>query len=283
MNQLLIETKYLIKMHNLKPTHIAGQNFLICEDVLEKIIKSSGVGKGDYVLEIGPGLGILTKQLVTRATKVLAVEYDQSVLPVLATLQLALDYLEIVNNDILGIKNMDLVTQLGNDIYRVIANIPYHITSRILRKFLSYEPKPRDLWLLVQKEVAERITAKPGNLSRLGISVQFYGQPEIIDIVGKECFHPQPKVDSAILSIKLHHQYFDSLQQFKITEKQFWSVVNGGFVGKRKTLINNLTNSLHLDKEQVTEKIVRMKLNENIRAQELTIDEWIELASILVL
>jgi len=158
---------------------------------------------------------------------------------------------------------------IGERSYKVVANIPYHITSKILELFLSRENKPETMVLLVQKEVAERICAKPGEMSVLAISVQLYGQPEIVDIVPKESFFPSPKVDSAILKVD-RIQAIDTI----LNEKDFFRCVHIGFAAKRKTLVNNLMAGIGLERQEVVDIIKSIGLKETVRAQELSIEEW---------
>ena len=279
-NRLLEETEYLLRENNIRPGFVAGQNFLICGDVLDDIITAGAIDKKDNVLEIGPGLGVLTSQLIKKANKVLAIEYDKQLIPLLNKFVKINDNLELINDDILNMSNEDIADKLNNE-FRVIANIPYQITAKIIKKFLNFEPKPTSLILLVQKEVAERIVAGPGNLSKLAISVQFYAKAEIIRVVSKTCFWPEPKVDSAVIKIILDSHYLNLLDKKGVDEKKVWSLIRGGYAGKRKTLANNLSNSLHLDKNIIIEMLKSVNLDKNVRAQELSIDNWITLTQSL--
>jgi len=196
------EIKNLTRQYGIKPSKSKGQNFLIDENILTKIVGAAELKKTDYVLEIGPGLGVLTKELTQIAKKVLSVELDKSLVFFLKKNFKENKNLEILESDILKIKNIDITKTLGSKDYKLVANLPYNITKPIFRKFLSYEPKPSQIIVLVQKEVGQKIVAKDKKESVLSLSVKFYGQPEIIDYVPKESFYPQPKVDSAILKIK---------------------------------------------------------------------------------
>ena len=279
-NQLLEQTKYILKANGIKPGFVAGQNFLICADVLGAIIEAANIKKTDNILEIGPGLGVMTTELVSRAGKVLAVEYDRDLIPLIERIKDVNNNLELINDDILRVKNESIADVL-TDKYRVVANIPYQITSKIIKKFLTFDPKPDSLILLVQKEVAERMVEGPGKLSKLAISVQFYGKVRIVTLVPNTCFWPQPKVDSAVIQITIDDKYLKLIKKKGINEKKFWSVVKGGFVGKRKTLANNLSNSLHMDRDKVIQTIESLNLSKNIRAQELSIEQWIELTKVI--
>ena len=214
-----------LKLNGLYTKHSLGQNFLVDREVLEKIVETAEIAPDDLVIEIGPGVGTLTVELVKKAGKIIAVEMDDklaellgqlfhcSIVPLLGSKDNRAtcpsgrrveqsSNLEIINADILKLN----ISELTKDCpaYKVVANIPYYITSKILQLFLTLENKPESITLLVQKEVAERICAKPGHLSVLAISVQAYGEPEIISVVPKESFFPAPAVDSAIIRIKTH-------------------------------------------------------------------------------
>lgn len=262
-----------------------SQNFLIDKNALDKIVESAQIKKDDLIVEIGPGLGTLTQELIKKAGKVIAIEKDEKLAKLLlrqlsnsATKQLSNNY-KLVNSDIL---NVNLNELLGAKKYKVVANIPYAITSKIIQLFLTAEKKPDLIVMLVQKEVAERICAKPGDMSVLAISVQLYGQPEIVDIVTKESFFPSPKVDSAILRIVIASETKQSfpldrhatLAMTKEEEKEFFRCVNIGFSSKRKKLINNLSAGYHLDRKIVSDIMKKSEINEGARAQELKIEDW---------
>ena len=269
---LIDQTKYLIKKTGLKPDKLKGQNFCVDSGIIQEMVKTAQVSKKDTVLEVGPGFGFLTTELVKRAGKVIAVELDRKLVKVLRQLEKASDNLEVVEGDILKIK--DLKIKRLKD-YKIVANLPYSITSAFLKKFLTSENKPKSMTLLIQKEVAERICAKPGQMSLLSISVQLYSQPKIIKIVSSKSFEPVPKVESAILQI-------DRISEFpyksQVLEKEFWQVIRAGFCSKRKTLENNLASSFHQSKEEIREILKKCGLKPMVRAQELSISNWVKLA-----
>jgi len=268
----LTNKDYLIqhlKQHGLWAKKSLGQNFLVDKEVLDKIIEAAELSKNDTVLEIGPGAGALTEELVNNAGKVIAIEKDERLA---GALELRIknselsDNIEIVVGDAL---DFDTKKPMPNA-YKLVANIPYYITSKILEKYLSAENKPEMIVLLVQKEVAERICAKPGNLSLLAISVQYYGEPEIVDIVPKESFFPVPEVDSAIIKIRIKNKEL----RIKQDEKEFFKVVKAGFRARRKTLFNNLKSGISLNSGQIEGLLDKMNISRNARAQELTIKQW---------
>lgn len=282
MRDLKAETKQLLKQYKITPGDISGQNFLIDVHVLDSIISTANIQPTDNVLEIGPGLGTLTTELTQRAQQVVSVEFDRQLMPLLSKLETMHQNLQLVQQDILQISNQQLANYFKTDKYRVIANIPYHITSKIIRKFLTELPKPTDMVLMIQQEVAERIVARPGEMSLLAVSVQLYAQAEIVRRVDKSSFWPQPEVNSAIIHIQLTDKYLQQLQQLQLTHKNFWSVVRAGFAAKRKTLINNLSSSFKLDKQVVTQILSELDLSATVRAQELSIDEWMQLTQRLL-
>lgn len=263
------ELKYFLNKTGLNPTRLKGQNFCIDAKVIEDMVKTANLGRRETVLEVGPGFGFLTVELLKKAKKVVAVELERVLAKVLQKLEKIHHNLEVVNANILDFE------MKGR--YKIVANLPYQITSAFLRKFLTAGNKPDSMTLLVQKEVAERICTQAGQMNLLAISVQLYGQPEYIRTVSAKSFWPEPKVNSAVLQIK----EINDFPFADITEKRFWQVVKSGFCAKRKTLANNLANSLHLKREEVVEKLKAVGLNERVRAQELSLEEWHELVKVL--
>lgn len=277
---ILQQVKLICKTQNIRPERNKGQNFLINLDVIDKIIKASGVTKNDMVLEVGPGLGILTEKLVAQAKKVVSVELDKKLFDFLQVKFLATDNLELVNEDILKTTLTDLSLQEGK--YKIVANLPYNITSIFLRGFMSGVSRPSDMTLLLQKEVAQRICAGKGGSSLLSISIQLYGQPEIIDYVSQKDFYPSPEVDSAILKIS----NIKSKQQVDkflagISQEDFWRIVRISFSAKRKQLQNNLSAGLKIPAEDVKKLLKKANFNPQARAQNLDVNDYIALTGIL--
>src|SRR3989338_4845683 len=233
------------------PTKL-GQNFLVNKDIAKKIVEAAELKPDDVVLEIGPGKGILTEELAKKAGKVIAVEIDGNLVEILENKFKNKKNVEIIKGDVLQLTtyNLQLTT------YKIVANLPYYITSPVIRKFLESENPPSKMILMLQKEVAERIVASSGKKSILAVSVQYYAQPQVIFNVPRENFDPAPEVDSAVIHIK-------TLKQENI---------------KTKTLINNLANSFHLEKKEVEEKLKRVGISSRTRAQELSVKDWKKLA-----
>lgn len=270
-----------------------GQNFLVDDKVLAKIVAAAELKSSDTVVEIGPGLGVLTEELAKRAGKVIAIEKDEKLCNLLiqklkgkVSPYKITNLSKLQNYEITNVKNVEILNQDAFDFeanslkleansYKVVANIPYNITSLIIRKFLEEEHQPELMVLMVQKEVAERITAKPGEMSLLSVAVQFYADAEIVDIVKNSSFFPVPKVDSAIIRLKIKDV------KLKIKEKEFFRIVKFGFVARRKTLENNLAAGLHISKPQASDIIKKAGLGEKIRAQDLAVEDWLELNKIV--
>jgi len=253
-----------------RPSRRLGQNFLIDERVLRKIIEAAELSKNDTVLEIGPGIGNLTLELAKKVKKVIATEKDLNLVRILNTELRTknIKNVKVINKDIL---KLEPKTSNLKPNYKVVANIPYYLTSPLIRKFLETENPPKEMVLMVQKEVAKRICANPPNMSLLAISVQFYAKPEIIYFVSKESFWPSPKVDSAIIKIsKIKNQ------KLKISDL-FFKIVKAGFSQPRKQLINNLAKGLNFDKKKVEAWLLKNNIKPSQRAETLTIEDWLKL------
>uniref|UniRef100_A0A7C4M629 Ribosomal RNA small subunit methyltransferase A n=1 Tax=candidate division CPR3 bacterium TaxID=2268181 RepID=A0A7C4M629_UNCC3 len=261
-----------------KPKKQLGQNFLSDKKILMKIVESVDIKKDDTILEIGPGQGSLTYHLAQKAGKVIAVEKDTELVEYLGKKFENLKNLEIINDDILnflesGIKNHEL----WNKKYIIIGNIPYYLTSFLLRKIFEIKNKPSEIVLMVQKEVAERMVAKPldktrgkqGEMNLLAISVQIFAEPEILFYVSKNSFWPKPKVDSAVIKISNFKNKISNLDPEK-----FMVLIKAGFSAKRKLLVNNLSKSLDIPKEKIYDIFRVVGLDFNVRAQDLSLGDW---------
>jgi 16S rRNA (adenine1518-N6/adenine1519-N6)-dimethyltransferase len=263
--------KQLLKKYKIFPSKRLGQNFLIDKNVLRKIIETSELSKRDVTLEIGSGIGNLTIELAKKVKKVIAVEKDKRMVEILKERlkEEKIENVETVNEDILKF----LPSFKLRRSYKVVANIPYYLTSRLIRNLLEMERKPKLIVLMVQKEVAQRICAKPPKMNLLAVSVQFYAKPEIVSFVSKNCFWPRPKVDSAIIKIS-------SIKKQKATkeEKLFFKIVKAGFSHPRKQLINNLSEKLKMKKERVKNWLLENNIRPSQRAETLNLEDWINLA-----
>lgn len=259
-----------------------GQNFLVDKSALETIIQAGNITKDDVILEIGPGLGVLTRELAQRAKKVVAIELDTRMYSIVRKELADFPNVQIINDDILNIPNTTLRSILHDDentsdSYKVISNIPYMITSPILKKFTVQEPSPQEMVLLVQKEVGQRICAQPGQLSILGVATQLFMKTHYEKTVPASSFIPAPKVNSAIISFKKDNSYLGILEKDGISQKRFFQILKFGFASKRKQLHNNLSSGLHTSTNISKELLESCNLESNIRAQALSIHDWISL------
>ncbi len=254
-----------------------GQNFLKNDDVINRIIEEAQV-EGRVVLEVGPGEGVLTEALAHSAKKVIAIELDDRLIPVLEEKFVDMDNVDIIKGDILHMNVEELIsTEMSDGKYKVVANIPYYITAPIIRLFLELSQKPSEIILMVQKEVAERLTAFPGHMSILAVSAQYYADVEYLFTVPKEDFDPVPKVDSAIIKLKIKKE---ELKDEEV--KDFFRIVKIGFSAKRKTLANNLANGLQRDKKEIEEILIAQGFASSVRAQELSVNDWKNIMHTLV-
>lgn len=263
-----------------------GQNFLHDRACLDKIVEAAELAADDLVLEIGPGEGVLTRELAAQAAGVIAVELDDRLItPLRAMFATQLDRVKIVHGDILEMDPVALVDQLASRLpagksaltaaadagssYKVVANLPYYITSAVLRQLLEAKRPPTRAVLLVQLEVAQRICAQPGDMSLLAVSVQYYAQPQLVQRVPAGAFRPVPKVDSAILRLDVYPQ-----PAVDIAAEPFFAVVRAGFGQKRKQLLNSLSAGLGRTKAEVVAALQRAGVDPMRRAETLSLAEW---------
>ena len=269
-DSLLTQTRRLLRHHDLRARKGLGQHFLIDEEVLQLITSAAELTPTDIVIEVGPGLGILTRELAGQADRVIAVELDNKLTAILKQALASFDNVTVINEDILNIDPATLLQEQKN--YKVVANLPYYITSPVLRHFLEASVKPQIMIVMVQREVAEAIVAEPGQRSVLSISVQFYGEPRIVNYVPAQSFYPAPEVDSAILRIDLYPR-----PTVAVDEKSFFELVRAGFTASRKQIANSLAQSLGLPKAEVLSLLERSSIAPQRRAETLTLEEWAEL------
>lgn len=253
--------KDILNRYGLEPKKSLGQNFLFDENVLWRIVEAANVGPGDQVLEIGPGLGALTRLLAQTAVSVTAVELDDRLLPILEYELEPFHNVRLIHGDILA----QDPGQLFDQPYKVVANVPYYITGAILRHLLSARHKPTCMVLTVQKEVAERLTAVPPNMSLLAVSAQVYGPVQQAATLKAGAFWPRPDVDSAVIRLDILHQPAD--------EEIFFRVARAGFSQKRKQLHNNL-RQLGLGKPEIAQILLAAGVDGRRRAETLSLEEW---------
>lgn len=262
-----VDVAGLLRTHGLTPRKGLGQNFLTDPVILDKVVQAAGVTADDTVLEIGAGLGTLTRHLARAARKVIAVEIDQNLVPILSQVTAGEPNVRIVQGDFLAFDPAELMEE---EPYIVAANIPYYITSAILRHLLESTHRPQRLALTVQREVADRICAAPGDLSLLALSVQVFGAPQPVLRIPAGSFYPPPKIDSVTLRIDLHPAPLIAPEQLDA----FFQLAKAGFSQKRKTLRNALSGGLGWKPERAAALLHRAGIDPMRRAETISMEEW---------
>lgn len=259
--------KELLDAHGIYPKKSLGQNFLHDPNAVLRIVESAELPYDATVIEVGPGTGIMTQVLAEASRRVIAVETDERLLPILDAQIGDYENVEIVHADFLKV---DLDELVGDEPYYVVANLPYYITSAIIRKLLDHSNRPQRLILTVQREVAERIMEAPGNMSVLSVSVQFYGKPELITRLNPAVFWPRPDVESAVIRVDVYDEPVVGVRD----TQNFFTVVRAGFSHKRKQLKNSLGNGLQLKTAVAGQLLERADIDPKRRAETVTLDEW---------
>ncbi len=262
----------LLLKHGIHPNKGLGQHLLVSRRALEAVVAAADLTPEDAVLEVGAGTGVLTRELAARAHRVVAVELDRAILPVLRETTAGLANVEILPRNILDVRPEEV---FSGEHYKLVANLPYYITSLILRHLLEAQNPPTLLVVMVQREVAERITATPGEMNLLGLSVQFFGKPSIAGYVPATAFYPPPKVESAIVRVEV---YPEPLASAAVRE-QFFRLAHAGFAEKRKQIHNALERNLDAPREAVAQWLAAAGIEPARRAQTLSLGEWLRLAS----
>lgn len=262
----------ILKAHGLRADKSLGQNFLQDPYALEKITAVAEILPTDTVLEVGPGLGALTRHLAAAAKQVIAVELDDRLLPALHEVIAGHTNIQVIHGDMLELSPADIIPVSD---YLVVANIPYYITSALLRHLLENAPRPRRVVLTVQKEVADRICAKPNDMSLLALSVQVYGEPRIVAKIPAGAFHPAPKVDSSVVRLDMYAAPFIP---YTLLET-FFSLAKAGFSQRRKTLRNSLSAGMRKSAAEIEETLRAAGIDPKRRAETLSLEEWRELTA----
>jgi 16S rRNA (adenine1518-N6/adenine1519-N6)-dimethyltransferase len=256
------DLKIALQLAGLKAIKGLGQHFLVDQESLDAVMASGELTAKDVVLEVGPGLGVMTLPLTRRVNKVIAVEMDNNLADLLDRDRPS--NLEVRKGDVLAINVNELPSS-----YKVVANIPYYLTSKLFRLFLQSSHRPQLMSVLIQKEVAQRIVAEPGGMSILALSVQYYGYPTITTIVERHKFWPPPKVDSAVLQVKVYDK-----PVFTADEAKLFRLIKAGFGEKRKMMKNSLAGGLNISMELSVQLIADAKLPSTVRAQEMSLKQW---------
>lgn len=276
------KTIEIIQKYNFNFQKKFGQNFLIDSHVLNKIIAGAGVTKDDFVLEIGPGIGTLTQYLCEAAGKVFAVEIDKNLLPILEETLAPYDNVTVINEDILKLDLNAIAREYnGGKPIKVVANLPYYITTPIIMGLFEAHVPLENLTVMVQKEVAKRMEAGPGtkDYGALSLAVQYYAEPYIVANVPCNCFMPRPNVDSAVIRLTRHEQMPVDVKN----ETQMFKMVRAAFNQRRKTLVNSLNNSpeLNFTKEEIQNALAEMNLSATVRGEALTLEQFAALSDLL--
>lgn len=265
--------KRLLARHGISLNKGLGQHLLISRKALDSVVGAADLTPDDRVLEVGAGPGVLTRELAQLARRVVAVELDRAILPVLRETTADLPNVEIIPLNLLEVQPEQV---FGAEPYKLVANLPYYITSLILRHLLESANAPRVLVVMVQREVAERLVAGPGEMSLLALSVQIYGTPRIITYVPATAFFPPPQVDSAVVRVDLHPApLLDAA-----TTEQFFALIHAGFAEKRKQIHNSLARHLDTSRETISRWLAECEIDPMRRAQTLSLEEWLRLARI---
>jgi len=262
-----LNTADLLKQYGLHANKRLGQNFLQDPYALQKIANLAEIHPTDTVLEIGPGLGSLTRYLAAAAQKVVAVELDENLFPPLKTVIAPYRNIQLVHSDILDIEPEKIIEQPD---YLVVANIPYYITSAVIRHLLESHPKPRRVVLTIQKEVAERICAGPGDMSLLALSVQVYGHPQVAAHISAGAFFPAPKVDSSVLVVDIYSEPLVAAHLLDI----FFLLIKAGFSQKRKKLRNSISAGMRQSTAEIEKLLRAADIDPQRRAETLSLAEW---------
>ena len=259
-----------------------GQNFLIDTHVLDKIIRSAGITKDDFVLEIGPGIGTMTQYLCENAREVVAVEIDKNLIPILEDTLSEYDNVSVMNEDILKVDLNKLAQEKnGGKPIKVVANLPYYITTPIIMGLFESHVPVASITVMVQKEVADRMQEGPGSkdYGALSLAVQYYANPEIVANVPPNCFMPRPKVGSAVIRLTCHEEPPVQVED----ENLMFRIIRASFNQRRKTLLNGLNNSpeISIPKEMIAEAIAEMELSPSIRGEALSLEQFAQLSNII--
>ena len=271
-------TKEVVQKHNFKFSKSLGQNFLIDTNVIDRILEGARVQEGDYVIEVGPGIGTLTKEMGRTAEKVVAIEIDKTLIPILEETLSDFPNIEVINQDILKVNVQELVKEkLNGGPVKLIANLPYYITTPIVMKFLEEDIPVTDIVVMVQKEVADRMNAQPNSkdYGALSVAVQYYCDTEIVAKAPRHMFMPQPNVDSTVIGLHVREE-----KKYNVdNEDIFFKTVKASFGQRRKTLLNSLGGLGFLNKDQIREALQEANIDEKRRGETLSIEEFASLSN----
>ena len=275
------ETKFLMDKYNIKANKNLGQNFLVDENVIETAIEKSDINEDDLVIEIGPGLGTLTKYILEKAGRVICVELDKRMIKILEGRFFLYKNFEVINNDILKVNLNELINQAKQKYNlrkaKIVANLPYYITTPIIMKLLESKIDIASITVMIQKEVAERLAEIPGgkNTGAITYTVYYYGKTEKLLEVPKSSFIPEPSVTSEVIKINIRKEPPVKVKN----ESSFFKLIKVAFLQRRKTLLNSLTNNGISNKEELTQLLKKLNIDEKIRSEKLTIEQFAEISN----
>lgn len=271
------ETMFILKKYNISANKSLGQNFLIDDNVIQNIVESANITKEDLVIEIGPGLGTLTARLLEKAKKVIAIELDNRMIKILNNRFSLYENFELINEDVLKVDLRTLISKNKAEKVKVVANLPYYITTPIIMKLLEDKLEIESITVMVQKEVAKRLTAKPGDKlsGAITYSVNYYCEPEEVIIVPNLSFIPEPEVESEVIKLNLREKTPVEIKD----EELFFKLIKASFMQRRKTLINGITNSGLMGKEECKELLRKVGLDEKVRGENLNMQDFANLAN----
>ena len=271
-------TKEVVQKYNFRFSKSLGQNFLIDDTIIDKILDGANIGENDYVIEVGPGIGTLTREMAKRSKKVVAIEIDKSLIPILNDTLSDLDNAEVVNSDILKVDVNELINdKLNGGPVKLVANLPYYITTPIVMKFLEEDIPVTSIVVMVQKEVADRMKADPNtkDYGALSVAVQYYCDVDIVAKVPRHLFMPQPNVDSTVIALHVRENPLYKVDN----EDIFFKVVKASFGQRRKTLLNSLSTLGFLTKDDIKEVLIKSNIDEKRRGETLSIEEFANLSN----
>lgn len=272
------ETIFILKKYNISANKSLGQNFLINDEVIEKIVDVANVQKEDLIIEIGPGLGTLTAKLLERAKKVIAIELDNRMISILNDRFSLYNNFEIINEDVLKVDLNEVIKRENIKNVKIVANLPYYITTPIIMKLLEDKLNIESITVMIQKEVAKRLTAEPGDKlsGAITYAVNYYCEPEEVIIVPNSSFIPEPEVESEVINLKIRKEPPVMVKD----EELFFKLIKTSFMQRRKTLLNGISNSGLMNKEEIKQLLNKAGLDERVRGESLSMQDFANLANL---
>ena len=277
---VLKETKFILDKYHIHANKNLGQNFLVDDDTVSGIIEVANISKEDLVIEIGPGLGTITKELLERAGKVICIELDERMITILNDRFSLYNNFELINEDVLKVNLQELINKESFKTTKIVANLPYYITTPIIMKLLEERLDIEAITVMIQKEVAERLVAEPGKgeSGAITYAINYYTKPKIVLQVPNTAFIPEPKVNSTVIQLDVQKEPTVKV----LNEEKLFELIKIAFMQKRKTLVNALTNSNKYGSKETVEKVIeKMGLDLKIRPEKLTLEQYAELSKII--